>query len=133
MNWHRNDPPDDFEMNRNNIIYTWQINRNPFIDLPNLVEYIWGNNIGENWVNTTSVIDNSLSKISIYPNPSNGIINFKGIDKPTKIELFSLDGKLLQKRILYSNSFIKNNLAKGVYFVVITAGLERFTIKLVKD
>ena len=40
LDWHRNDPPDDFEMNRNNVVYTWQFNRNPFIDQPDLVEYI---------------------------------------------------------------------------------------------
>ncbi|MGB6269600.1 MAG: endonuclease, partial [Olleya sp.] len=27
LDWHRNDPPDDFEMNRNNVVYTWQFNR----------------------------------------------------------------------------------------------------------
>lgn len=32
LDWHRNDPPDDFEMNRNNIVYNWQFNRNPFLD-----------------------------------------------------------------------------------------------------
>jgi endonuclease I len=117
LNWHRNDPPDDFEMNRNNIIYNWQINRNPFIDLPDLVEYIWGNNVGQNWVNTTSVNDNYLSEILIFPNPTNGIISFKGIDKPTKIALYSFDGKLLQKTTLFTDSVLKNNLAKGVYFV----------------
>lgn len=47
LDWHRNDPPDDFEMNKNNVIYTWQFNRNPFIDKPDLIEYIWGNNMGE--------------------------------------------------------------------------------------
>ena len=37
LDWHRNDPPDDFEMNRNNVVYTWQFNRNPFIDHPCLL------------------------------------------------------------------------------------------------
>jgi hypothetical protein len=30
--WNTLDPADDFEMNRNNVIYNWQMNRNPFID-----------------------------------------------------------------------------------------------------
>ena len=42
LSWHELDPADDFEMNRNNIIYSWQMNRNPFIDLPDLVDYVYG-------------------------------------------------------------------------------------------
>ena len=32
LSWNVSDPRDDFEMNRNNVIYNWQMNRNPFID-----------------------------------------------------------------------------------------------------
>jgi len=39
--WHLLDPVDDFEINRNNIIYSYQGNRNPFIDYPELVERIY--------------------------------------------------------------------------------------------
>ena len=122
LNWHRNDPPDDYEMNRNNIIYNWQKNRNPFIDLPDLVEYIWGTKVGQSWSSTAKIADNYLSKISISPNPTKGIINLKGIDKPTLMKLYSLDGKLLQKTMLYTDAFINKGLEKGVYFT-------RFTLK----
>ncbi len=40
--WHLLDPVDDFERNRNNVIYTYQGNRNPFIDYPEFVGVIWG-------------------------------------------------------------------------------------------
>ncbi|MFP4478854.1 MAG: endonuclease [Candidatus Izemoplasmatales bacterium] len=36
------DPVDDFELNRNNVIYDYQGNRNPFIDNPEYVDLIWG-------------------------------------------------------------------------------------------
>jgi len=49
LNWNHIDPADDFEMNRNNYIQTWQHNRNPFIDLPELADYIWGTNSGQIW------------------------------------------------------------------------------------
>lgn len=42
MKWHREDPVDSKEINRNEEIYKLQKNRNPFIDYPELAEYIWG-------------------------------------------------------------------------------------------
>lgn len=42
LQWHEDDPVDDFEMNRNDVIYSYQHNRNPFIDHPEFVEKIWG-------------------------------------------------------------------------------------------
>ncbi|MFU8785899.1 MAG: endonuclease I family protein [Candidatus Izemoplasmataceae bacterium] len=39
--WHFLDPVDAFEINRNEVIYTYQFNRNPFIDYPHLVELIF--------------------------------------------------------------------------------------------
>lgn len=38
--WHRQDPADDSEKERNNEIFKLQNNRNPFIDMPDLVERI---------------------------------------------------------------------------------------------
>lgn len=42
LKWHREDPVSQKEIDRNNAIYKWQKNRNPFIDHPELAEYIWG-------------------------------------------------------------------------------------------
>lgn len=41
IQWHLEDPVDEFEMNRNDVIYSYQENRNPFIDHPEFVELIW--------------------------------------------------------------------------------------------
>lgn len=40
--WHNQDPVSQAEINRNNASYTFQGNRNPFIDNPNYVNLIWG-------------------------------------------------------------------------------------------
>ena len=40
--WNEMDPPDAFERNRNNVIFSWQKNRNPFIDNPEYANLIWG-------------------------------------------------------------------------------------------
>jgi endonuclease I len=42
LQWHMDDPVDDFERNRNDVIYGYQNNRNPFIDYPEFVEMIFG-------------------------------------------------------------------------------------------
>ncbi len=41
IKWHYQDPVDSFEINRNNVIFNHQRNRNPFIDIPHLVELLW--------------------------------------------------------------------------------------------
>ena len=46
LQWHRIDPVSEKEINRLNAISTIQHNRNPFIEYPELVEYIWGNKKG---------------------------------------------------------------------------------------
>lgn len=45
LQWSRQDPVDDIERERNDAVYAIQGNRNPFVDFPNLCEYIWGDSI----------------------------------------------------------------------------------------
>ncbi|MCF8231773.1 MAG: endonuclease [Bacteroidales bacterium] len=47
LEWNEQDPPDEFERNRNNVIFDWQQNRNPFVDNPNWVNKIWGDGQAE--------------------------------------------------------------------------------------
>ena len=47
LKWHREDPVSEKELKRNNAVYAHQHNRNPFIDYPELVEYIWGTKAGQ--------------------------------------------------------------------------------------
>ena len=59
LKWHREDPVSERELVRNEVIYGnalynkcdyKQGNRNPFIDYPELAEYIWGNKSGQSVV-----------------------------------------------------------------------------------
>lgn len=43
LKWHREDPVSEKEQKRNKAVFEIQKNRNPFIDYPELAEYVWGN------------------------------------------------------------------------------------------
>lgn len=41
--WHHADPVDEYEIHRNNLLYTnFTNNRNPFVDFPEWADFIWG-------------------------------------------------------------------------------------------
>jgi len=42
LSWAADDPVDDIERDRNEAIYTIQGNRNPYVDYPELADYVWG-------------------------------------------------------------------------------------------
>ncbi len=46
LQWHAADPVSQKEIDRNNAVYAIQGNRNPYIDNPNYVNYVWGNEFG---------------------------------------------------------------------------------------
>lgn len=85
--WHLDDPVDDFERNRNNVIYSYQNNRNPYIDHPEYVGVVW---FGE-----LSVENTEINTVSIYPNPSNGILNVTNT-KNQNIEVYNSLGELIK-------------------------------------
>ena len=121
LNWHRNDPPDDFEMNRNNIIYTWQFNRNPFIDQPDLVEYIWGTMVGQTWDENLNVDDVNRLDVKVYPNPAENRVYIKGVQGNAKIELFSVEGRKLANLKMDAQYYIDLNLPSGMYLMQISS------------
>ena len=62
LEWHANDPVSVKEIKRNNAVYGVQGNRNPFIDNPEWVGYVWGDNLG-----------NSCSTLAVNCIPTTGI------------------------------------------------------------
>lgn len=65
MDWHLQDPVSAKEIERNNDIYGIQGNRNPYIDHPEWVEQIWGDNVSLNEEETSTSLSYSNQQILI--------------------------------------------------------------------
>ena len=131
LQWNHSDPKDDFEMNRNNYIYTWQVNRNPFIDYPDLADYVFGANVGQTWFASLSTTDFNTAEVVLYPNPAKDNITIFGIKTDAKIEVFSTLGQKVFEQNFTGETSVNLNLASGVYLAKITADNKVVTKKIV--
>ncbi|MCR3906249.1 MAG: endonuclease [Tenericutes bacterium] len=64
IQWHKEDPVDDFERNRNQHIYDAQGNRNPFIDKPEYVHLIWEGKTIDELIEPVEEVNPNLSVFS---------------------------------------------------------------------
>lgn len=71
LEWSRNDPVSQKEIDRNEAVYKIQGNRNPFVDDPDLVEYIWGNKKEQ-----TYTADHSTGTPTLISPVQNSELNF---------------------------------------------------------
>jgi endonuclease I len=136
LKWHRNDPVSQKEINRNNAIYGHQQNRNPFIDHPELAEYIWGNKAGVEWHIITDVEEIDFFKVKIYPNPAKNFISIEANDyfQEFDYQIVSISGKILTSGKTSVNQQINiSNFSNGIYFVKIFTEKYNFIEKLLKN
>lgn len=90
LDWHLVDPPDAFEQNRNEVIYGYQQNRNPFIDHPEFVQSIWGDPNG--------IAYSMPGLTNCFPNPVTDVLTIVIKDEPYgHYSLYSLDGRLIKR------------------------------------
>lgn len=129
--WHAQDPPDAFEENRNNIVHDYQNNRNPFIDHPEWVECVWGDNCG------TSINNFSEIKISFFPNPTNNKITIVSRNNIQSVNLYDICGKNVFNIICKNNNEITVNIShlpKGIYITeIIDTNNNKILKKLIKE
>ena len=69
LKWNEEDPVSQKEIDRNEVVYSIQANRNPFIDYPELAEYIWGDKKGNKFYVPQSGITGDPTLIT----PENGM------------------------------------------------------------
>lgn len=125
--WSRQDPVSQKEITRNNVIYGFQHNRNPYIDYPELVEYIWGNKQSENF-SLTSGVNNILYTPTIHFEHSELII--EDINSDGNISIFDLQGKLVKKQNIYSGLNKINLNISNTFIVLISCNKGIYSKKL---
>lgn len=133
LQWNAQDPPSDFERNRNDTIAASQGNRNPFIDNPYLATLIWnGPQAIDSW-NALHVDEIKADSIKLYPTITNGLVYVENSTSDNlKYTLYNSVGQLLKEDILEHEIDLFGH-AKGLYFIQVSSQGNSKTFKVVKD
>ncbi len=127
LQWNNLDPVSQKEINRNNAIATFQKNRNPFIDYPELANYIWGDRKGQQWYINGSTNPNLTSPLSgsvvnfgkvAYLQSASTTIQVKANDLTGDLTL-ALGGNNASNFSISTTSLTKNQAEQG-YTLTIT-------------
>lgn len=126
--WHLQDPVSQKEIDRNNAVYNYQNNRNPYVDHPEWVATVWGSALS---VSAPILDDNFL----VFPNPSatHSVTVRFGV-RPDKIEIIDLGGRviqLLQVGATATGDLTVGDIPSGVYFMKAYASGETTVRKIV--
>lgn len=113
LEWSRKDPVSQKEIDRNNAVYKIQKNRNPFIDIKGLEEYVWGNKKNETY--DPSSISNELNILGITISADDGKVIVSS-DKDTQIRIYDVVGRLVMQRTISAGD-TEIMLPSGMYIV----------------
>lgn len=115
--WHTQDPVSQKEIDRNNAIYQYQGNRNPFVDFPEWVCKVWNIN---NCILNNSHFDYEMG-LKIYPNPTlNNEITIKSNHSLESILIYDSKGQLMRNYEPKENQFNIFDLPNGFWIIKVT-------------
>lgn len=129
LKWSANDPVSQREIDRNNAVYNFQGNRNPYIDHPEWISQIWTSTLA------TGETTTKANQFAISPNPvKNRELTVTG-DKLPAIEealIFNISGQLVQRvkqPFKSSNKIALGDLPKGIYVLQAGSATAKFIIE----
>jgi hypothetical protein len=136
--WHFTDPPDAWEMARNDYIYSRQGNRNPFIDSMHFVTKIDFSSM--EWLSIEQINQPGF-KASIYPNPARDFINLEIhalspgrinvlLLSLTGVPVISMESELNTGPAPFRMELL--NLPKGAYILKIIFNDQTHSVKVMK-
>lgn len=123
--WHKADVVSSKEQVRNDKVQSIQNNRNPFIDYPELVEYIWGDSVDYAWApyEIDAIYEFVQPHYAVYPNPAKEKIQIQNAElKIKRLLLCNTLGQVLPLTVVLENPVVEidmQNLKPGIYFLKI--------------
>ena len=129
LDWHREDPVSEKEIDRNEAVYKHQNNRNPFIDYPELAEHIWGNKKSEAFYFEPIEVDLDglqMPKYEVVVNRNRVVVS--GLNNNT-LMLFDFSGRLLQMFETEGEIYEFGIENRGVYILRIDNAVHKLLIQ----
>lgn len=121
LKWNNQDPVSKKETDRNNAVYSIQNNRNPFIDHPELAEYIWGSHMGDLWSISTGVTTMTLKTKIIYHSASEEIV-VDGQSSGLKYTILNPNGQIMKNgEVPVNQSIGVSSLSNGLYLLTLSS------------
>lgn len=142
LEWHKLDPVDEYEIHRNNLIFNnYQFNRNPFIDYPEWVDYIWGDQKDTGVADPYSDVINGYkevpNEITILPSDTFSPAlptTAEGVNKtPTA---HTVNGVSINEQAVYINSnkmILQNSNNSYIYNTASVGSIESITLHYPSD
>lgn len=115
LEWHRADPVSDKERNRNNAIFTFQDNRNPYVDRPEFVDCVF-DPPNCPWASTEpSSLAHLLTNddVRLRPNPSQNDVQLSFTTTKTNLPM-RLSVTDITGRVIYEATIDPNNSAHTI-------------------
>jgi hypothetical protein len=84
----------------------------------------------------TSIADIKQKQLAVYPNPTNGLINFEMLDQPIQsIIVSNLNGKQVfaKTNLVQDTAIDLSTCEAGIYFISIRTANEMLTAKVIKE
>ncbi len=142
LEWHISDPVSQKEIDRNDAVYGFQNNRNPFIDRPDFVFRVFNSDLSDtpeaNVVATILLHQNAPNPF----NPSTTIRYELNQDGPVRLQIFDIAGRLVRVLVQEDQMEGRHELhwngrnsegrisAAGVYFFRLTAEGQNLTRRM---
>lgn len=148
LQWHTQDPPDNYEIARNDYVQSIQQNRNPFVDHPEWVNYI---NFGDlSWIQSPGKVSDgnqgiwadNIEKVAVWPNPMHDI-GYVYVEaqqnQKAQIVLNDVYGKLIYSQAVDLQAGINaiqidlNRLSTGYYLLTLNTASARITKRFIVE